>query len=486
MRHIQIIVSLLVIALATNSCVSVDAVTHRYQLENSDSTQSLSVLTRDGSIYRLKEYSLEGASLRGRGMRDALGRELPYEGVLSLDDIEYAQVERRSADGSIFAIGVAAVVAGAVVAAMLREEKSEIFTYQREEGESCPYVYSWNGEEHVLEAETFGTSLGKSLQRETRHVLPSLREENGEVRLRIRNERPETHYLDRVALRRVLHQPGTGIVMDTRGEAWQVGELQSAAERLSSDGTGQEHTFRFRRPPGATRALLVVTAINREMTGGIFQQTFSYLGGDALRFVRDLERDPETVSRLTEWLQRCGLQVSIGEGSTARVVGAIDPEGTAIPFTRAMEFDAGCIDGDELAVTLQALPGLWEVQDARIAWDAVGGLESTPLTLQECIGPANHDERRTLTEEDGEYCTLLPPQAVDFTFAVPPTDAGLAQSYVIEAAGYLHLWYGGEDAQPGLFAAFERIPLNERRTFVREMMGRPELVLPMLQQLTKK
>ncbi len=131
---------------------------------------------------------------------------------------------------------------------------------------------------------------------------------------------------------------------------------------------------------------------------------------------------------------------------------------------------------------LASLPGLWEVLDVRIAWNAREIHESTALRMRQCQGPRESDAYSLLAEEDERYCTLLPPQAVEMSFAVDAAADTAAYSYVVEASGYLHLWFRpGEQRE--LFAAFDSVPSGERRAFVRSMMGRPELVLPLLSVL---
>jgi hypothetical protein len=483
MQSIRIAAALTCLALLAVSCVTVEPVREQAQLRQTDSSATLSLLTKDGSIYHLNRYEAAGNAVRGSGTREFAGRTLEFSGSLTFDDIEYAQVETDNSEGTIAAAAVAAVISGAVAADMLAETKTEVRPYPKE-GESCPYVYSWNGREYVLEAEAFGTSLGSALQRETRHVLPSLRAQDGKVRFRIRNERPETHYIDRVGLRRVLHAPGTRVVLDAHGKPWQVGAL--TAPLRSDISAADSRRCVFARPEGAIRGLLVVTAKNREMTGGIFQETFAWLGTDALRFVRDLEQDAGTVRLLREWLRRCALEVQAGAApGQLAPAGVIDPEGTEVAFTRAVPLEFPAAGGADVAVQLSALPGLWDILDVRIAWEFADGLRSEELPVVSCVTDGGSDARSLLAAADGSYCTLLPPEAVDVVCAAGADEGSGVWTYVVEATGYLHLWYRPH-ASSGLFAAFDDIPPAERRHFVRDMMGRPALVLPLLAALAQE
>ena len=120
------------LALFTMSCVSVEPVRERAQLEQFDSSATLSLLTKDGTIYHLSRYESAGDEIHGSGTREFAGRTLPFTGALAFPDIEYAQVERENGGGTIAAVATAAIIAGAVAAGMVAGTKREKKPYPRE------------------------------------------------------------------------------------------------------------------------------------------------------------------------------------------------------------------------------------------------------------------------------------------------------------------------------------------------------------------
>ena len=87
-------------------------------------------------------------------------------------------------------------------------------------GTSCPYVYAWNGSRYELQAEPFGVAWGRALELTTAHLLPAARAEHGVVRLRLTNERQETHYVDSIHLLAIELGQAAGAVLDDQGRAW--------------------------------------------------------------------------------------------------------------------------------------------------------------------------------------------------------------------------------------------------------------------------
>ncbi len=224
MRRIIFPVMAMLVLAFLSSCVVREPVHTEKQLINHDPEATLVLLLRDSSIVRLPTFRLQGDSIIGKGYAEKAGADSAFSGAILLDDIEFAQLEHTSGTGTVLIALPTGALAIAVIASMAGSSYVRIEEYTPSSGgSSCPYVYSWDGARYMLEAETFGTSLGRALQRSTRHVLPSLREENGVVRLKIANERPETHVLDRIAVTRVRHAAGTRVVLDAEGRPWQVG-----------------------------------------------------------------------------------------------------------------------------------------------------------------------------------------------------------------------------------------------------------------------
>ena len=67
-------------------------------------------------------------------------------------------------------------------------------------GGSCPYIYSWDGNDYKLEGEAFGTALGRALETQTSIVLKDLKSSDNRLKLKLTNERPETHFFNDIKL----------------------------------------------------------------------------------------------------------------------------------------------------------------------------------------------------------------------------------------------------------------------------------------------
>jgi hypothetical protein len=156
---------------------------------------------KDGStVVFPRGLSISGGSLRGAGTRFdlSLSRSTPVTEV-PLDTVAALESFRNAAKtGETVAVTLLATAAGALLAAGLAVA---IFG-------SCPTVYSHDGEGALLEAETFSHSIARLLESRDLDRLRATADPAGAVRLEVRNEALETHYINHLQLVEVVHAAG--------------------------------------------------------------------------------------------------------------------------------------------------------------------------------------------------------------------------------------------------------------------------------------
>ncbi len=101
---------------------------------------------------------------------------------------------------------------------------------------SCPTIYADTGTGPVLQAEGFSYSIAPLLEQRDLDPLHVRPDSNGVVRLELRNEALETHYLNQVALVAVRHGARELVVPDQRGLPVAVSGLQSVSRAVDRSG----------------------------------------------------------------------------------------------------------------------------------------------------------------------------------------------------------------------------------------------------------
>lgn len=197
----------LLAALSVSSCF----IMHRTQVARVDRTPTdVSSPVRahliDGSTVVFRNGALVTAdSVTGHvdGVRFGLTlaestrvHSVPLRSVLGLET--YRDQVDAGATFAFSFLATAGVIAGTVAIACLADPKCF---------GSCPTIYSDSAGEAVLEAEGFSYSIAPLFEMRDVDGLRVRPDSSGEVRLEVRNEALETHYINQLELLEVVHAP---------------------------------------------------------------------------------------------------------------------------------------------------------------------------------------------------------------------------------------------------------------------------------------
>ena len=451
------------------------------------------VLTVDRVEYTLTTYSADDSVLRGKGTIRADTGLVSFNGSIPFSRIVYIQATKSSVTRGLLAAGM--ILTAAV---FLGEAASDqgLGVFRPSEG-SCPYVYARNGDAFVIQGESFGTAFGRALETRTSCMLPDLGPE-GDVCIRLTNERPETHYVNSLRVRAFETPAGGTVVLDATGRAWPLvkplGPIAGPEELRASDGVrwksdlsaaGVGGDYRDRvmiavpRSGDATTGSIVVSAINTRLVNAVYDQVFGFLGDQSLRFLYEVEFDPALVRTLQDWIRECALTVEVWKKGSWVVAGTILPEANEVPFRKAVRVDADGVTGDSLLLRLSSLADTWELDAVEVDWTPAGPLPERTCRTESAghsLG-ASVDERLRAT--DDAYVRLLPGEWIEVRAERCTRSAGNQITYALDATGYLYEWVpglGNGRTLPAQPAALEQ----DRVAAVKELLRHRELFLGMV------
>jgi hypothetical protein len=352
-----------------------------------------------------------------------------------------------------------------------------------------------------LEGEAFGVAWGKALEMTTCTLLPSLRSDNGLLRVQVRNERPETHYHNQLTMLSAEVPEHTSVAIDTENRLLALSQPVQPVDAWTEDGYSVRHALSHRDSVywqsslssahaggsfremidltflpawGARKGTLIVNAINTDIFSVVLSQVSGLFGNATLEFIRALENDPELIHRMRLWQEECALRVMVGNGDHWREAGRILPEANAVPFTRAVTLDFGDI-GDTVYIRLECLADVWKIDAIAldrtppriIPWSRVPGMISTTGSGQDvALQLASRDERRIV---------VLPSQTIDMVFPALPTRLNTARVYALEATGYLHEWMPSRKNAPGPLLLASS---SDQITYLKLLLAHRNILLP--------
>jgi hypothetical protein len=355
-------------------------------------------------------------------------------------------------------LGVAAVAAAASAAAVA------IFG-------SCPTFYSDSAGREFLEAEAFSYSIAPRLEGRDVDRLRARPGPDGRVRLEVRNEAAETHYLNHLALLEVRHDAGEFVVPDAKGRPLAIAALHTP-DRVT-DGAGRDVRDRIARADGkvfqssgrlladvrpdrVTDELLLTlptdgadsVAIVLRMRNSLLTTVLLYdvmlrdQGARAIDWLgADLARMPDVIE-LGVWYQReMGIHVEVEQDGAWREVGRIGDSGpiawedvaVMVPVPRAAE----------ARIRLR-----FPIDNMRLDRLQVGTRVRRPDTRVLPLDEARARDGRPVTEAvsrlqeaDRRYLSAAPGTGFTATFApASAPEAGEARTYLLVAQGYYTEW----------------------------------------------
>ncbi len=503
--------ALVAVLLAVNGCQTSRKIASRIELANLAATRPMTVYAQDHQIYELREHFLDDSVIRGSGTVSKGHKATPFEGRIPLTSIHAIKTDSRSLVKGLVVAGVTVLFVSALAegnGSGRGLNAAEDLSYHVPgsgggSGSSCPYVYAWNGERYALEAEPFGVGWGKALELTTVHLLPSARAENGIVRLRLSNERQETHYVNSLKLFAIDLGSAPAVVLDDSGRAWPLAHPEAPAtvfdrsgqdilaEVASADGRmwecdssgltpGSRYEdvldLAFARPPQASAGSLVLTGINTTFSMAIFRHLCRVVGNQAAELAHAIEADPELIAELRDYLGDASLKAFVWNGREWEAAGAFRPEANAVTFTRGLRIRVPETAGDTVRVRLRSMADVWKIDAISWDWTDASVLPMVQVEMLSAIGPEGEDLRGVIRADDDRYAVLIPPDRVELTYAADERAPGARVTYAVAGRGYLHEWVPqGTDA--GLATPVSWVPEERRIDLLKELLKHREIAL---------
>lgn len=337
---------------------------------------------------------------------------------------------------------------------------------------SCPTVYASTAADTLaLEAELFSNSIAPLFEMRDRDVLRHARPgADGLVRLEIRNEALETHYVNHLALEAVAHAPDARAVPADGGGALVLADEaapEAATDRagrdvraplLADDGVAYATadavtaavaegdlwdtvTLTFPRPDADEAAIALRFRSSLFATVLLYEHMLAGQGPQALDWLGEDLASIGTVAAFGDfYVQRFGLRVEVEDGGAFREVARVAEAGPVAWAERAVVVPVP--PGPRLRVRLRFLADGWRLDRASLA-GRVEHVPTVPVSLATATGDSG--DRLTTVESglgrtDRDYAVQGPGRVFHAAFAPPAVAPGQAQTLFVSAQGHYSEW----------------------------------------------
>lgn len=419
------------------------------------------ITTQDG---REVKFDPPGASVTDQTLRAAVQRQ-PYE--ISLNEVQRYWVVRKETSTARTLGLTAAVVGGTVVllAAIAIATKN-----------SCPFVYSWNGNEYVFDAEPYGGAITRGLERDDYSELENLKVVDGRYDILITNEVPETQYTNLMELQAVDHPAGTRVVRDDAGRFYTLSSPQRLISALDHTGRDLRHWLEstdrliwepetrpgkdgrlyneviltFPKPTEARRLKLVANVATGLWGSYMIKELLKLRGRDLEAYYEKVDSDPAQAELTHAWSLReqlYALELSVEEPDGWHVRGALLGGGPFIAEERVTVLDVSRVSGDEVKIKIRPPVGFWALNSFLAEYSEEGKVTVTSVKPASARDKSGRNILQEISKVDGDYYAM--PVVGDrawVSFPALPEQPGVQRTIFLHSRGYyrLHLEGAGE------------------------------------------
>ncbi len=341
-------------------------------------------------------------------------------------------------------------------------------------GESCSFIYSFDGEDYIFDAEPYGGAICEGLKRSEWCILENLKETNGRYRLLLRNELDETQYTDELRLIVVDHPAGTQVAPDESGRVHTLSNLQApkrayerdgkditqavsendhifwhktyeCGKQLKKDDLKEELIFEFPKPQNAPKAKLFVHAGTEPWGSQVAKKFLGLYGSELPQWYNEVNRLGPAFYRIWSWYteeELYLLKVRVQTPSGWKIKGMIFGGGPFISEDKVYLIDTSDVPGETLRIMLTPPLNFWRLDRVAVDYTEDPPLYVTDVAPLLAVSSKGQDVREALSLADNKFFIMPNPgEFAELGYDSPPRLDGFERTVILKATGYydIHL-----------------------------------------------
>jgi hypothetical protein len=345
--------------------------------------------------------------------------------------------------------------------------------------ESCPFIYSFDGERYIFDAEPYGGAICRGLKRTEWCGLESIEEINGNYKIIISNELNETQFMDELKLITVDHPRGVKVAPGISGRIHTIYKPiipDRAYDRKANDilafiskndrvfwqtrieeknEPGEEDLrdelfYEFPRPAGAKKVKLIVNACNTLWASQVLKRYLDLYGNRVKEWFDEVNNlGPAYFKMMTTHLREelYSLQIRVETEDGWKSKGIIIGGGPLISEEKVCLLDISDVPGDVLKIKLTPPVNFWMINSLAVDYTEDSPVRVTELGALRALDKEGRDIREILAKEDDHYLVMSNiGDRAELVFKSPQHLDNMERSVILKASGYydIHLEANGE------------------------------------------
>jgi hypothetical protein len=420
---------------------------------------------------------------------DPIGIKKIYKtNILDLNDMISLTIEKQEVSASLTILTTIGII---VCLAAL------IFVIALAAKESCPFIYSFDGEKYIFDAEPYGGAVAEGLKKTDYSQLEHLKPINGKYKLLMKNEADETQYTDELKLLIIDHPQNVQVTPDKNGAMTVYSKTLFPYSVIDENGKDITQFFRnkdgvqwqtdlpldttlisnslrhqiimkFPKPKDAKRVKLLMNGGTAMWGGYMIKEMLKLRGDNVDKWYENINNNGVEMQKLYNFMEReelYALKVNVWDSIKWEPRNYYPAGGPFLDEDRIVDLNIEDIEGDTLTVMLNPPYGYWKFDFAGVIYDFSSDVDITELPLTYAKDQEGADLKTVLSKIDGTYYEMPDTSCTaNIYFDVPnPPKEGFTRTLFLKTTGYyeIHL----KKDQP------------EQKDFIEQIYNTPGLIL---------
>ncbi|MCK4879901.1 MAG: hypothetical protein KAS82_04540 [Bacteroidales bacterium] len=330
-------------------------------------------------------------------------------------------------------------------------------------GNSCPFIYTWNGEAFEFAGEIYSGAVYPPLERHDYLLLPGLVEEDGEYRLKISNQLEEVQHTNLLELMVYDHAADQEVMVDKYGVGHIISEPVAPVSAISLRGEevlpliekeddlvylgndpsrdpplldGVKLTYNI--PHGIKTAHLVISAKNSYWLDFVYQNFREMLGASYKMWMkRQQDGDPK---QMESWSlsQNIPLSVYLFKDGAWEFYDYYNTVGPMAFKKDILELDLSDIEKGPLRIKLEAGSYFWEIGYVGVSLEQTAPEPATIVQLSKAVDENGNNVAGNLLKDDALYY-VQPEIGDEAELVFPVPDAKGERTIILHSKGYYEI-----------------------------------------------
>jgi hypothetical protein len=350
------------------------------------------------------------------------------ERIIPLNDVLEVFIEKEETDVCLTILATIGIIAGLVVIVGLIAVAAK---------QSCPFMYSFNGEKYVFDGEPLGGAICDGLTRTDYSRMENLKPSDGKFKLLIRNEADEKQFLDEIKLLIVPCNEKTFVTPNPEGEFFNYKSIiipESVTDENGKDvsmffkekdnvkwqtqmpydtsfrGGVERHNlkFRFPKPEGAKNALLFANCGTALWGSYMIKAMLQLRGNKVDEWYKNVNSGGIEMMKLYQFMEReelYTLKVNLLEGDKYKAKTYIPAGGPLLDEDKIIRLPLDNVAGDFVDIILNPPAGYWKIDQIGIIYDykVIGKDKIQELDAVYAIDQDGKDFKNDIRNIDKKY-----------------------------------------------------------------------------------